>query len=43
MSQNIHVYIWILDVFILLFYFKNFYGLRKNHEFCLDYGIDYEI
>jgi len=26
--------IWMLDVFILLFYFKNSYGLCKNHDFC---------
>jgi len=25
---------WIFDVFILLFYFKNLYGLCKNHMHC---------
>jgi len=30
------MFIWILDVFILLFYFMNLYGLCKNH---MHYGM----
>jgi len=31
---NLDVY---LDIFMFLFYFKNLYGLCKNHEFSMDY------
>jgi len=30
------MFIWMLDIFILLFYFKNLYGLCKNH---MHYGM----